>query len=133
MSLATDTSKLLTTRQVAELVGRSPDSVKRALNFGTLPGCRVDGFWRVRPEDALAWDARACRQPSRTTKRAYDQAAELLKEYGSATPDELAQLLMIHVGNARKHLAILGNQGRAHRHEDGQWFPGQSCLEEAAS
>lgn len=133
MSLVTKTSELLTTRQAAELVGRSPDSVKRALNFGTLPGRRVDGFWRVRPEDVLAWDARACRQPSRTKKRAYDRAAELLGEYGSATPDELAQLLMVHVGNARKHLAILGNQGRAHRHHDGEWFPGPSCLEEAAS
>jgi broad specificity phosphatase PhoE len=133
MSFATDTSELLTTRQAAELVGRSLDSVKRALNFGTLNGRREDGFWRIRPEDVLAWDARACRQPSRTSKRAYDRAAEVLGEYGSVTPDELAQLLMIHAGNARKHLAILGNQRRAHRHDDGEWFPGPSCRKEATS
>ena len=133
MSFVVDDSDLLTTRQAAELVGRSLDSVKRALNFGTLIGRREDGFWRVRREDVLAWDARACRQPSRTSKRAYDRAAETLDEYGSVTPDELAQLLMIHVGNARKHLAILSNQGRAHRHDDGVWFPGRDCQQEEAA
>jgi excisionase family DNA binding protein len=133
MSFATAASELLTTRQAAELVGRSLDSVKRALNFGTLTGRRVDGFWRVRREDVLAWDATACRHPSRTSKRAYDRAAEVLGEYGSVTADELAQLLMVHVGNARKHLAILGNQGRAHRHDDGEWFPGPDCQQEEAA
>jgi len=133
MSFGLDDSDLLTTRQAAELVGRQPDSVKRALNHGVIPGRRIDGFWHVRREDVLAWDARACRQPSRTSKRAYDRAAELLGEYGSVTPDELAQLLMIHVGNARKHLAILGNQARAHRHDDGEWFPGPDCQQEEAA
>ena len=69
----------------------------------------------------------------RQSRRAYDRAAEMLAEYGSVTPDELAELLRVHVGNARKHLAILGNQGRAHRHDDGEWFPGPSCPKEAAS
>ena len=62
MSFVVDDSDLLTTRQAAELVGRQPDSVKRALNNGVIPGRRVDGFWRVRREDVLAWDARARRQ-----------------------------------------------------------------------
>ena len=133
MSFVVGDSDLLTTRQAAELVGRQLDSVKRALNHGVIPGRRVDGFWRVRREDVLAWDARARRRSYPNRKRGYDRAAEVLGEYGSVTPDELAQLLMVHVGNARKHLAILGNQGRAHRHDDGVWFPGPDCQQEAAA
>jgi len=132
MSLVVDDIELLTTRQAGELVGRSPATVKRALSLGVLPGRHVEGFWRVRQEDVLAWDARACRKPSRKD-RPYDRVAQMLTDYGSVTTDELAELLMVHPGNARKHLAILANQGRAHRHEDGEWFPGPSCLEEAAS
>jgi Helix-turn-helix domain len=133
MSFVVDDSDLLTTRQAAELVGRQPDSVKRALNHGLIPGRRIDGFWRVRREDVLAWDARASRYSYPNRKRGYDRAAEMLAEYGSVTPAELAELLMVHVGNARKHLAILGNQGRAHRHDDGEWFPGPGCQQEEAA
>jgi len=136
MSVAIEASDLLTTRQAAELVGRSPDSIKRALLDGTLCGHHVDrGFWRVRADDVITWD-KTSRRLVRSTPRAYDRVAEMLNDYGSVTTEELAQLLMVHVGNARKHLAILSNQGRAHRHRDGEWFPGPSCpgcLEEAAS
>jgi excisionase family DNA binding protein len=132
MSLVVDDSQLLTTRQAAELVGRSPDTVKRSLNLGVLPGRHVAGFWRVRREDVLAWDARAPRRPP-PKKRAYERAAEVLAEYGSATPDELSKLLGVHVGNARKYLAILVNEGRAHRHDDGEWFPGPDCQQEEAA
>jgi hypothetical protein len=69
-------------------------------------------------------------------KRAYERSAELLAEYGSLTPDELSKFQGVHVGNARKYLCLLAVEGRAHRHDDGEWFPGLSCpacLEEAAS
>jgi len=118
---------LLTTRQAAELVGRSPGAVKDALNWGSIPGERVDGFWRVRREDVVAWDARAPRKPS-PRRRAYERSAELLAEYGSLTADELSNFQGVHVGNARKYLCLLAVQDRAHRHDDGEWFPGPSCL-----
>jgi predicted HTH transcriptional regulator len=96
----------------------------------------VEGFWRIRREDLVAWNEKAPRLARQPKLRPSDRVAELLAEYGSVTTEELAELLMVHVGNARKHLAILANQGRAHRHSDGEWFPGSSCpacLEEAAS
>jgi helix-turn-helix protein len=132
MSFVIEDPELLTTRQAGELVGRSADTVKRSLNLGLLPGRHVDGFWRVRREDVLAWDARARRHPCQK-KRAYDRAADVLAEYGSATPDELSKLLGVHVGNARKYLAILATEARAHRHDDGEWFPGPDCQREEAA
>ncbi len=132
MSFVADTSELLTTRQAAELVGRSPDTVKWSLISGGLPGVHVDGFWRVRREDVLAWDARTERRARRKT-RAHDRAAEVLAEYGSVTPYELSKFQGIHVGNARKYLALLAIEGRAHRHDDGEWFPGRDCQEEEAA
>jgi hypothetical protein len=45
----------------------------------------------------------------------------LLDEFGTLTFLELAELLGVHIGNARKYLAILAKQGRAERLPDGQW------------
>lgn len=136
MSFATDATEageLLTTRQAAELVGRSLDSIKAMLNAGSVPGERVDGFWRIRREDLLAWNATAQRRRRRPS-RPHERGAQALAEYGSVTPGELATLLGVHVGNARKYLALLAAEGRAHRHDDGEWFPGPDCQnEEAAS
>jgi hypothetical protein len=131
MSLTADVSEMLTTRQAAELVGRSPAAVKHVLNRGLIPGEHVDGFWRVRREDVVAWDSRTRRRNAK--KRAYERSAELLAEYGSLTADELSKFQGVHVGNARKYLCLLAVEGRAHRHDDGEWFPGPSCPKEAAS
>jgi hypothetical protein len=131
MSLTADAPELLTTRQAAELVGRSPAAVKQVLNKGTIPGKHVDGFWRVHRDDVLAWDARTRRK--NVKKRAYERSAELLAEYESLTADELSKFQGVHVGNARKYLCLLAVEGRAHRHDDGEWFPGPSCSKEAAS
>jgi hypothetical protein len=128
----TDASILLTSRQAAELVGRSPDAVKAAARERSLRGQRVDGFWRFTAEDVVAWDASAPRKP-RATKRAHERSAALLAEYGSVTPYELATLQGIHPGNARKYLAVLAIEGRAHRHDDGEWFPGPHCQQEEAA
>lgn len=128
----TDASTLLTSRQAAELVGRSPDAVKAAAREQSLRGRHIDGFWRFTPEDVVAWDATATRKP-RATRRAHERSAELLAEYGSVTPYELATFQGIHVGNARKYLALLAIEGRAHRHDDGEWFPGSDCQQEEAA
>jgi len=131
MSFTADPAELLTTRQAAELIGRSPSAVKQVLNNRRIHGERVDGFWYVRREDVLAWDARARRQ--RVKKKAYERSAELLTEHGSLTADELSKFQGVHVGNARKYLCLLAVEGRAHRHGDGEWFPGLSCPKEAAN
>jgi predicted ArsR family transcriptional regulator len=46
---------------------------------------------------------------------------ELLRDWGSASAEELARVLAIHPGNVRKYLAILSAEGRAQRRSDGQW------------
>lgn len=127
-----DTSELLTSRQAAELVGRSPDAVKGAVRSGALRASRLDGFWRFTPKDVVAWDATAPRNPN-VRKRAHERSAELLAEYGSVSPYELSKLQGVHVGNARKYLAVLAAEGRAHRHDDGEWFPGPDCQQEEAA
>jgi hypothetical protein len=135
MSLIAEESSLLTTRQAAELVGRTPETVKNAVRTGYLPGRQIDGFWRLKAADVLAWDARAPRYRN-VKKRAHERSAELLAEYGSLTPYELSTFQGVHVGNARKYLCLLAVEGRAHRHGDGEWFPGltcASCPEEVAS
>ncbi len=127
MAFATD-ERLLTTREAADLVGRAPDTIKYSIRHGLLPGERIEGFWRVRAEDVVAWDAQARRLPC-NKRRAYERAADVLAEYGSVTPVELSKLLGVHEGNARKYLAILAAEDRAHRHTGGEWFPGPTCDE----
>ena len=46
---------------------------------------------------------------------------QLLSDWGSASAEELAQVMQLHPGNARKYLAILAAEGRAQRQSDGQW------------
>lgn len=132
VSFTVQASDLLTTRQAAEIIGRPPGAVKDALNRGSLPGQRVDGFWRVRREDVVAWDARGPRKRS-PKKHAYERSADLLAEYGSLTAAELSKFQGVHVGNARKYLCLLAVEGRAHRHDDGEWFPGLSCEQQEAA
>jgi predicted ArsR family transcriptional regulator len=70
----------------------------------------------------MAWDKQTRRYENiMRPPAAYDNAAELLAEYHSMSAVELATLAGIHVGNARKHFALLAAQGRAERLDDGQW------------
>lgn len=113
---------LLGTSQAARLVNRKESSLREAIASGALYARPDDdGHWLMTPEDVIAWDKRAARRPRCSAVRAWDRAATLLGEYGSLSAEELAELLGIHVGNARKHLAILAKQGRAQRRPDGQW------------
>lgn len=112
----------LTTTEAAELIGRSQDTVRHGINFGQLTATRKEGRWYIDRDTLLAWDKKARRYDNNIMRpRAYDRAAELLEEYHSMTPEELATLAGIHIGNARKHLALLAAQGRAERLSDGQW------------
>jgi Helix-turn-helix domain len=124
---------LLTTKDAAALIGRSPAAVRCALKRGQLQGePRRDG-WRLRRDDVLAW---AATHPStnRPPRRLHhEEAAALLNEYGSIVADELALLMQVHVGNARKYLAILAVQGRAHRTSGGEWLPGPADATQAVA
>ena len=44
-------SRLLTAEEVAEWVGMHPESIRRSAREGRLPGRKVGGEWRFRPED----------------------------------------------------------------------------------
>jgi hypothetical protein len=115
-------SGLLTTTQASKLVNREESSVRWAIAHGTLPAtANKRGHWRLAPEDVIAWDRRTSRIHRGRRTRAWEQAAALLADYGSLSAEELAELAGIHVGNARKHLAILAKQGRSRRLADGQW------------
>lgn len=111
---------LVTTTEAAELTGRSQGTIRAEILDGRLKATRVEGRWYIDRATLMAWNKRARWRP--VAKRpSYEGTAELLEEYHSMTPDELATLAGIHVGNARKHLALLAAHGRAERLDDGQW------------
>lgn len=113
---------MLSTREAGLLVGRSEGAVRKALGRGTLRGQRDREVWHVRAADVIAWAACSRSGPGnplpapRTEDTAY-----ILREYESASAEEVATLLGLHPGNARKYLAMLALQGRARRRADGQW------------
>jgi hypothetical protein len=121
MSFADSALDVLTTPQAAALVGRHESSLKHALADGKLPGVRTFAGWQIRREDVIAWDHQA-RRYRRGRTATWNQAADLLATHGPATAAEVADLLDINVGNARKHLAILAKEGRAQRGPDGRWI-----------
>ena len=122
MSRAQD-DEILTTTAAGLLVGRSGTAVRDACVAGRLPGTKDgEGFWRVRASDVLAWAARRQRgrgNPLPTPRT--EEVVQLLSDWGSASAEELAKVMQLHPGNARKYLAILGAEGRAQRQSDGQW------------
>jgi predicted transcriptional regulator of viral defense system len=120
MSLQVADSAQLTTREVAALTGRTQSAVRVALGRGDLPGSRPRDKWLVKRDDALAWNTRT-RVISRRSSQPWNRAAEMLAEFGAMTAEELARLVELNSGNARKHLAILAKEGRAQRLSDGQW------------
>ena len=113
---------MLTTTEAGKLVGRTGGAVRVAIWNGSLAGERQRDYWLVRAGDVLAWSARAPRyQRRKLPVPRTDEVVALLDEYGSASAEEVAGLLQVHVGNARKYLALLGLEGRAQRRPDGQW------------
>jgi hypothetical protein len=113
----------ITTGDAARLTGRDTSAFRWAITHRQVRAIKHDGLWRMRRQDALAWHRQAKLHPLPGRRRVYEDVAALLTEYGSLDPDELSLLLGVHVGNARKHLAILCKQGRARRDADGQWYP----------
>jgi predicted transcriptional regulator len=117
--------ELLSIREAAALVGRTPGSVKSAVRFGVLHGDRcIDSgraVWRIKPAELLAWNEAHPPVPRPRLNDTWNRTVELLAEYGPLHAEELGILLERHPGNARKHLAILEKQGRARRLDDGQW------------
>lgn len=114
------TPDLLTTTEAGELIGRTQDAVRIAINLGYLRAVNERGRWYIERDALVAWDKRA-RRFVRTRTPSWERAAEIIAEYGSVSAAELAQLAGIHIGNARKHLAILAKNGRVRCLDDGQW------------
>jgi excisionase family DNA binding protein len=113
-------AELVTTTEAAELTGRSQGTIRVEILAGRLMATRVDGRWYIDRAALMVWNKHARRNVI-VKSRAYERTAELLEEYHSMSAEELATLAGIHVGNARKHLALLAAQGRAERLSDGQW------------
>jgi hypothetical protein len=113
---------VLGTSEAGRLVGRTEGAIRGAIHQGSLPAERGRDFWYVRASDVLAWAARTRRGRGKSlAKPRTDEVVELLEEYGAVSSDDVAALLQVHPGNARKYLAMLGLQGRARRQDDGQW------------
>jgi hypothetical protein len=121
--MAPTVAEWITTAEAGRLTGRPAHVFRAAISKAQIPAVKDgDGFWRMPPDDALAWHARTPRKPRPSRQaRGYQQVAALLEEFGTLNVGELTALLGVHSGNARKHLAILARQGRAHRRPDGQW------------
>jgi len=126
-------NEMLTTTEAGLLVGRTNAAIRGALFHGVLAGERQRDRWYVRRGDVEAWAARS--RPGRGNplpKPRTDEVVKILKEYGSASADEVAQFLCLHPGNARKYLALLGQAGQAVRRSDGQWTLFDQVHEEVA-
>jgi excisionase family DNA binding protein len=50
-----DGVEYLTVAEVAEQKGAKPDTVRVALNRGTLKGTKILGRWLITPSDAQEW------------------------------------------------------------------------------
>lgn len=119
---------MLTTTEAGKLVGRTDGAVRMAIWSGSLAGDRQRDYWLVRAGDVLAWAARTrkgCWRKLPVPRT--EEVVDLLAEYGSASAEEVARLLRVHIGNARKYLALLGQEGRAERRPDGQWALSEHC------
>ena len=91
-----------------------------AIRRGVLAASKDRGIWLIARDDLVRWDDRT-NHYVRSSLPSWEQTATLLAKYGSASPQELAELTDLHVGNVRKHLDILAKRGRAERRPDGQW------------
>lgn len=113
---------VLTTREAGQLVGRSEDAVRAAIRRGDLDAERGRDFWLVSASDVIAWAAHTpIGRGNPLPRPRTEEVVGLLTDWGSGSAEELATVLGVHVGNARKYLAILAAQGRAERSKDGQW------------
>lgn len=122
MQLEATAAEIINTTEAARITGRSVDAVRSAIREGSISavGRTVTGRPLIRRADVLAWNERARRGSGHPTKP-WERAIEALELLGPATTSEVGAFLGIHPGNARKHLAILAQQGRVRRGEDGQW------------
>jgi hypothetical protein len=109
----------LTTSEAARLLGYADEArVREALRTGRRAGKRIDGRWYIQADEVERWLAR--RQPSRPRRPGLlsgpaEHALRMLQEWGSSTAEELSVVTDVHVGNARKALALAGALGLAKR------------------
>ncbi|MBJ7610582.1 MAG: helix-turn-helix domain-containing protein [Candidatus Dormibacteraeota bacterium] len=111
----------VTTTEAAKLTGRSIDAVRAAIRRGSLSASNVRGHWLIESEAVIRWDKRTRRQPAYRRPSAHERSAEIIGIYYSVSAHELASLAGIHIGNARKHLTLLAQEGRVQRLEGDQW------------
>jgi len=114
--------QLLSTREVAELLGTTQPAVGWAIRIRNMPVAATTryGHHRLDRDAVLAWAATNTFQPSKP-RHAWLETAKALEVLGPATTEEIAAYRGIHPGNVRKHLLILDAEGAVERGADGQW------------
>lgn len=124
----TRTNELVGLPEVAERLGVHRATVNDMVRCGRLPAHRDGAHWLVRRadlDDFAAGYVRPNNAPSRRDRSMPTSApriCDMLREFDSATPAELAVLLGLHEGNVRKHLRLLEVAGLVLRGPDGQWI-----------
>lgn len=120
----------LTLPEVAQELGVTRSAVYLMIRDGRLAGMQCGPRWHVRREDLEAF--KQTYDPAPTAGRRFGPrngdygpavVLELLHEWGSATTDELAEILERHPGNIRKYLKLLEHRGHATRDDRGTWSP----------
>lgn len=119
----------LALQAVGEELGVTRSAVYLMIRSGRLPGMQCGARWYVRREDLDEFKRTYI--PAPTAGRRFgprsgdangtDLVLALLREWGSATSEELAEVLNRHPGNVRKYLSLLKARGLADRDGSGGW------------
>jgi DNA-binding IclR family transcriptional regulator len=115
--------QLLTSVEVAAMIGCRRASLNRRLLDGTVPGYRTaSGRWLL--DAAGLTRAKAVIRPGAKHERdclSCHQLGDLLCAWRTGTVAEITPVIGIHEGNVRKHLNHLAAGGLAIRRLDGAW------------
>jgi excisionase family DNA binding protein len=113
--------------EAAERLGVHRATVNDMVRSGRLPGHREGAHWRVNRRVFEEFAAGYVKPPNAPARRprglptSAPAVLDLLAEFGSASPAELAPLLGLHEGNVRKHLRLLEHAELVRRRPDAEW------------
>ncbi|MDP8931005.1 MAG: helix-turn-helix domain-containing protein [Actinomycetota bacterium] len=113
--------------EAADRLGVHRATVNDMVRSGRLPAHRDGAHWRIDRAVFEEFASTYVKPPNAPARRPRGMPTstpalfELLREFGSASAEELAPLLDLHDGNVRKHLRLLEHQGHVRRRPDGEW------------
>lgn len=105
----------MTTTEAARILGVHPSYVRHLSSSGKLHAERIDGQWQLDLGTVLAYRHQLNPRHGQVRRRLFPPSSvrslQLLNEWGTAQPEELALVVDIHAGNVRKGLAIAEKLG----------------------